>query len=185
MTFWPDAIKSAADERKPVEILEQIGKELTAANSLLNYEILTTIGKDRLTFGFLVINRQTKRSITLFQIAHEPTHPYPVRLFPSANELPSFLNSKKWIPGTPSAFEQMIPKYALKLAGTPGHYEPNELVCVTQDDLESQLADLLQEVHIIAMVRRLAQDKESPATTVTPPESEIDDNSGSGESSGA
>lgn len=145
MSFWPDDINT--DEvRSPKEIMHQAGEELTERTGKLTVAIQETRLDDRLVLAFEITNRDSGQLLNLFEAIHRLIEPYPVAINPPKDNIPEFLKSRRYIPGSPGILGlSSMSSAALKVLteSSPGRYVDNELVASTPTGFRDKLTKLL------------------------------------------
>ena len=68
MSYWPDDI-AVKDVRSPREILDEAAQELQTLNYRLEVSIAETALDDRVVLRFDILNRETEKSLSLFEVS--------------------------------------------------------------------------------------------------------------------
>jgi hypothetical protein len=152
MSFWPDDIDS--DEvRSPRDIMRDAGDELESRTGKLTAAVHETRLSDRVVLAFRVTNREFGLELTLFEVSHQFDHSYLVLIDPPANDIPSFLSRKRWVPGKPGTMQALMRSTSALSAfrefqGSPGHFVENKWVCATPSEFKEKLENLFSEDHV-------------------------------------
>jgi hypothetical protein len=152
MSFWPDDINSG-EVRSPRDIMRDAGDELESRTGKLATVVHETRLSDRVVLAFRVTNREFALELTLFEVIHQLDQSYPVRIDPPANDIPSFLSRKRWVPGKPNAMQALMRSTSAldafkEFQGSPGHFVENRWVCATPSEFKEKLENLFSEDHV-------------------------------------
>ena len=149
MSFWPHDI-NAEDVRSPRDILRQAGDELENRTGKLVVFIGQSPLDDRIVLSFEITNHESNVTLNLFEASHQKHQSYPVVIVPPESNIPEFLRTERYVPGSPSRIGVVseLARVMQATHGTSGHYVKNEWVCATPTEFKSKLIDLFAEDYV-------------------------------------
>lgn len=158
--FWPSEIKKDEFE-SPKEILTRVGKEICDSVSRLDFNIIEPELDDLSLVSLILENNQSKKKVTVLEIAHAKDLIYPCRVRDAFGiTLPKPLQRKHVIPARRNPIYQFQEEIASVLGETPAKEVENQGICSTPNELKSRIRDLLASDSVKgAMINLIANGK--------------------------
>lgn len=161
--FWPSGL-DMQDTASPELILSAASKEWSErSGGVLNLVIQDTVsqGDDRL----LIVHAKhvpSNRTVTLFSVLHRPNAPYPARIYPAKDPVPSHLKKTYYEPGAGDF------QLSVRLRG--GNVT-NPWVCDTPTEFRNGLNEVFNQgvvkSEVISLVAGATSPPEAPPDTVS------------------
>jgi hypothetical protein len=149
-SFWPDGIE-LSDTESPRDILNT-AKEDWQTNSNGIMDLVLQDAESESGNPMIIVHAKhvvKNRTFELFSIVHQPEQPYPVRIEPKVEKLPTFLQKSYYEP-----IPQLPPLLAIPIAGTGRDQSPKQVVNKWVSDTPSEFREKLAQAFNLGFIKR-------------------------------